>query len=117
MLRRILSEADCAECRLCCGFYESEIWEVPLIDDELAEKYPEYDFKAVNYDENGLHKCPALGESGCKLGSDKPFDCRLWPFRAMKLGEHLVIAISPLCKKLNAKPLAELSEFADAELA
>jgi hypothetical protein len=126
MLSRILNEKDCAECKLCCGFYESEIWEVPVIDDELAAITSElYDFEFVdnrrvfkiNYNKKGLHLCPALSVNGCKLGLGKPFDCKLWPFRAMKLGELTVITLSPLCKKVNGKPLAELMEFVNSELA
>jgi hypothetical protein len=126
MLNRILTEADCAECRLCCGFYESEIWEVPAIDDELAAlisgQYT-FDFVGsqrifkVNYNERGLCFCPALGANGCKLGVGKPFDCKVWPFRAMRLGGNIVITLSPLCKKLNAKPLSELVEFVNSDLA
>ncbi|MCL2637017.1 MAG: hypothetical protein FWD48_01475 [Oscillospiraceae bacterium] len=125
MLNRILTEADCAECRLCCGFYESEIWEVPIIGDELAALISgQYAFDIVNnqrvfkinYDEKGLHLCPALGKNGCRLGMSRPFDCKLWPFRAMKLGELIVITVSPLCKTVNELPLSELVEFVNLEL-
>jgi hypothetical protein len=106
MLNRILSATDCAECKLCCNFYENELWEAPI----LAEN--------ISYDERGLYFCPELGEKGCKLGeNEKPFDCRIYPFRVMKLGEFTVIALSPLCKKVNEKPLSELVSFADSELA
>ncbi|MDR2558020.1 MAG: hypothetical protein LBC86_00520 [Oscillospiraceae bacterium] len=125
MLNRILSEADCAECKLCCGFYESEIWEVPVIDDGLAalisDEY-EFDFIngnrvfKINYDEKGLCVCPALSKNGCKLGMSKPFDCKLWPFRAMKLGDSVVITISPLCKKVNGESLSKLVQFVNSDL-
>jgi len=129
MLTKILNENDCAGCRLCCGFFKSEIWEVPVIDDDLArlidEKYipgAEYDFIGsgrvfkAGYDQNGICFCPALGENGCVLEGDKPFDCKIWPFRVMKLGGFNVIALSPLCKKVNEKPLSELVRFVDEEL-
>ena len=125
MLEKILSKNDCAECKLCCGFFESEIWEVPIIDDDLFkitnEKY-EFDLSGgnrifkISYNEKGLCLCPALGENGCSLGDEKPFDCKIWPFRAMKLGEFTVIGVSPLCKKINEKPLSELREFVINEL-
>jgi hypothetical protein len=102
MLNRILTEADCARCKLCCNFYENELWEAPIIGDEVC------------YDENGLYFCPELGESGCKLGRNKPFDCEIYPFRVMKLADYIVIALSPLCKKVNNMPLSELTAlFAD----
>jgi hypothetical protein len=105
MLNRILTETDCAGCKLCCNFYEHEIWEAPIVAHEIY------------YDEEGLYFCPELGENGCKLGDEKPFDCKLWPFRVMKLGEFTVIALSPLCKKVNDKPLSELAEFVNSQLA
>ncbi|MDR2532737.1 MAG: hypothetical protein LBC82_07845 [Oscillospiraceae bacterium] len=117
MLNRILTEADCAQCRLCCSFFESEIWEMPTIDEDFTELYKDYNFGEICFDENGLYRCPALGEAGCKLGSNRPFDCKLWPFRAMKLGEFTVVTVSPLCKKVSEKPLAELSQFVNFELA
>jgi len=104
MLNRILSTADCAECKLCCNFYEHELWEAPITGEE------------VSYDERGLYFCPELGEKGCKLVSERPFDCQIYPFRVMKLGEFTVIALSPLCKKVNEKPLSELVEFVESEL-
>jgi hypothetical protein len=104
MLEKILTENDCAECKLCCNFYEHEMWEAPIINEEIC------------YDDRGLYFCPALGEDGCKLGDGKPFDCSIYPFRVMKLGEFIVIALSPLCKKVNEKPLSELAAFVEAEL-
>ena len=106
-----MSAGDCADCRLCCNFYEHEMWEAPIIGKEIC------------YDERGLYFCPELGESGgassagCKLGVDKPFDCKIYPFRVMKLGAFTVIALSPLCKKVNEKPLSEIVDFVDSELA
>lgn len=105
MLNRILTEKDCAECKLCCAFYEHEIWEAPI----LTEK--------ISYNERGLYVCPALGENGCTLGGEKPFECEIYPFRVMKLGEHAVVALSPLCRKVNEMPLSELISFVESELA
>ncbi|MCL2109823.1 MAG: hypothetical protein FWH20_10820 [Oscillospiraceae bacterium] len=110
MLEKILTENDCADCKLCCGFFESEIWEVPV--DRGGE--PLYD---ISYNEKGLYICPELSNTGCKLGADKPFDCKIWPFRVMKLGEFTAIALSPLCKKVNNLPLSRLTQFVNEHLA
>lgn len=124
MLEKILSANDCAACKLCCGFFESEIWEVPVIDDEVAGLIEaDYDYSCgervfkASYDEKGLCLCPALEKTGCKLDGNKPFDCKIWPFRAMKLGEFTVVTVSPLCKKVSEKPLSMLSKFVIEELA
>ena len=59
-----------------------------------------------------LFYCPALDhEKGCILGEDKPFDCRIWPFRVMKLDELLAITVSPVCDSVSSLPLKKLCEF------
>ena len=48
MLKNILSGNDCAKCRICCVFDKYDIWETPVVDDELYSKvmaaYPETEF-------------------------------------------------------------------------
>ncbi|MGN0688156.1 MAG: hypothetical protein ACI4KA_08630 [Oscillospiraceae bacterium] len=123
MLKKILTPVSCGECRVCCGFDESDKWEIPLIFDELrgylAVHYPdvalekrggEYVFDmSFNGDEVVL--CPMLTEKGCALGDNKPFDCRIWPFRVNRLGENNVITVSPVCKEVSSLPLKVLTDF------
>jgi len=130
MLEKILTQKDCADCRFCCTFDRDDIWEVPLIDDDLARLIPGkynldigYEFVngnrvfEISYDEKGESRCPAFRENGCGLLEDRPFDCKIWPFRAMKLGEFTVITVSPFCEKVNQLPLWELVKFVNEELA
>lgn len=121
MLKKILSGSSCAECRLCCVFDRYDIWETPVFTDVirdriLAEK-PEaefvskdggYIFKAKDLDENELFSCPALTETGCMLGDDKPFDCRIWPYRIMEIGGRRAITIASICDELYNRPLSQL---------
>lgn len=136
MLKKILSPETCGKCRVCCVFDKEDIWEIPLISKEiylnLQTERPElkmsprgknsYVFQ-MSFEENGLSYCPALSETGCTLGKNKPFDCSIWPLRVMKKDDDIVITISPVCESINpenalvkelAKELAPVI-FAEAE--
>lgn len=123
MLKNILSGNDCAKCRICCVFDKYDIWETPVVDDELYSKvmaaYPETEFiskgnsrifKCLTESEGGeLYYCPMLDKSsGCRLGDEKPFDCRIWPYRIMELNGAQVISIASICPEMYKKPLSEL---------
>lgn len=126
MLTEILSRSECAECRVCCVFDRSDVWEMPLITPDLAEKlkadYPEIKLKKISekascqvtdaeFDGEGLCTCPLLTEKGCALGENKPFDCRIWPFRVMKKGNLLLLTLSPVCGSVSSLSVAKVSEF------
>lgn len=124
MLKKILSRDTCAKCRVCCGFTEEDKWEIPLIFSELREKLGEklgdgvklvphggeYVFD-MDFDGEKVVMCPMAGERGCTLGEDKPFDCRVWPFRVNDLAGKRVITISPVCRAVFALPLETLVSF------
>lgn len=124
MLKEILSRGTCAECRICCGFDTTDLWETPVFFPELKEKIkaenPEIKFmpyknaylmKMFEPDSEGLMLCPMLTETGCALGDEKPFDCRIWPFRVMKLDSRLVITLSPICPSVQELSVKRVSEF------
>lgn len=126
MLTEILSRSRCAECRVCCVFDRSDAWEMPLITPELAkrleESRPDINLKKLSenasckvvdpqFDEKGLCACPLLTEKGCSLGEDKPFDCRIWPFRVMKKGNLLLLTLSPVCNSVSSLTVNRVSRF------
>lgn len=129
MLKKILEPKSCGSCRICCGFDESDKWEIPLVFDELKvylkEHYPEiklaprgkeYVFD-MEFDGSKVIFCPMLSENGCVLGDDKPFDCRIWPFRVNDFcGKH-VITVSPVCGTVSELPLKMLSDFVEGDFA
>lgn len=130
MLKKILDKKTCAECKLCCIFDRYDIWETPVFDEDTKKKLESfkntefvpkdggYIFKAEKFDDEGLFTCPALDpEKGCILGDEKPFDCRIWPYRIMKIGEKRVIAIAGICETMYNKPLSELVGFLKEGLA
>ena len=136
MLKKILSPETCGKCRVCCVFDQNDLWEIPLFSKEkynnIKSEHPELELIPrgennyvfdMKFTDNGLTYCPALSETGCTLGENKPFDCRIWPLRAMKKDDDIVITISPVCKSVdpeNSKVKALVEElapiiFAEAE--
>ena len=129
MLKNILSPSQCADCRLCCIFDRHELGEIPVISDEmknsLTELYPQLEFVSygkswlfrMKESSDGMYYCPMLSDNGCTLRDSKPFDCRIWPYCIMQLGENIVITISPLCSAMYSLPLNRLVEELDMGLA
>lgn len=130
MLKKILNGKVCAKCKLCCGFDKSDVWEMPVFTEEIRDRIrsmkpeTEFEIKADGYrfctgeiDDNQLIYCPALTENGCILGDDKPFDCRIWPFRIMDIQGKRAITIASICEELYNRPLAELVKFLEDGLA
>lgn len=129
MLKKILDQKSCGKCRVCCGFIESDKWEIPLVFDELkaciAERYPEVKLTPrgnehvfdMQFDGDRVIFCPMLTDTGCILGDDKPFDCRIWPFRVNSFEGRNVITVSPVCGTVSELPLRALTEFVQGEFA
>lgn len=126
MLTEILSREACAKCRVCCVFDKDDIWEIPVISPETAEYIKKnidenaelepyedgYRFVMQFKDGDELTYCPMLTEKGCALGDNKPFDCRVWPFRVNRISENLLgITVSPVCETVSALPVSKLSTF------
>ena len=132
MLTRLLSRETCAKCRLCCVFDHYDVWETPVLSQEIknnAEKIlPDaefvskgtrsYLFRIREFDEDDLFRCPLLDQSkGCMLGTEKPFDCQIWPFRIMELDGRQAITIAPICDAMMAQPIGNLLSFLKEGLA
>ncbi len=124
MLKKILSPKSCAECRLCCIFDSSDIWEMPVFSGETAEilrkSLPDTEFipcgsgyilRTKEISGTEIISCPALTEKGCMLGDSKPFDCRIWPFRIMEIGGRRAITVASICSEIYNRPLSQLVEF------
>ncbi len=127
MLKKLLSREECANCKICCSFDDYDIWETPIIDEELKVNVlklnPEQKFVAKGNSsilrmekdtEEDLYFCSVLDrQKGCLLGDEKPFDCRIWPFRVMRLDQRLVITLSPVCPVVQTRPLSLIKEVCD----
>ena len=121
MLKNILTGNDCASCKICCIFDKYDIWETPVLDENLKklveERFPEISFVQkgdgwifrMEEAEDELYYCPMLDhKTGCRLKDDKPFDCRIWPYRIMSLGGKRVISMASICPTMYSKSLKEL---------
>ena len=122
MLSSILKKSDCASCKFCCSFRRQSLWETPVFTKENAEElqkfFPHVQFRSAgsssktpdlsllyktnNPDEEAA--CPFLDrEKGCSLPPElKPFDCSIWPFRAVRVGaQEIAVALTPTCPVFN----------------
>jgi len=127
MLRKLLTPEQCAKCKYCCGFVESDRWEIPLFAGEKERRTAE-SFAPVKqlpntkscvfsmeFDGDRLIMCPAASEHGCLLGENRPFDCRVWPFRVMSLGKIRVITLSTVCPAAHDMKTGEVAAFVNAD--
>lgn len=132
MLTKLLSRATCADCQLCCVFDRYDVWETPILSEEIRQKAEEllpdaefirkgkesYLFRIRELDEDDLFRCPLLDPAkGCMMGTEKPFDCKIWPFRIMELGGRQAITIAPICDAMTAQPIGILLDFLKEGLA
>lgn len=127
MINKLLSKEECAKCKICCSFDSYDLWETPYITKGLASKIlqdyaPEQKFvkkdthfllKMDKEPQADLYFCSLLDrDKGCILGDDKPFDCKIWPFRIMALNDTKVITLSPICPAVIKKPMEEIVDVA-----
>ncbi len=131
MLKQILSAESCARCRYCCIFTKEDIWEIPFITSELKQYISDNimrDCTFVPYRDGHVFKmdfmpdgnayCPMLVGKGCILGDEKPFDCKIWPFRVMrKKNGKLVLALSTDCPSVATIPSKDLNNFLNSGFA
>lgn len=143
MLSSILSKRECAECKFCCSFRRKSLWETPVFTKKETEKlqrlYSGVQFRPVGnnsftFDISGKYKtddseeeapCPFLdSKKGCILHEElKPFDCKIWPLRAVKIkaddssgAEKLAVALTPTCPAINKVPLEKVRELVNSGL-
>ena len=132
MLTGIFSPSKCAECKLCCNFHRNSAWETPALEADLIFHLHELcvplvkradgttsfylDFKTDSPDE--VANCPMLDpNSGCILPREmRPFECRIWPIRAMRKSGRMTIGIYRNCAALDNRAFAALRTAALHEL-
>ena len=137
MLSSILKKSDCASCKFCCSFRRQSLWETPVFSKEttakLKELFPNAKFRpaekqSMTIDLSMLYKtnnpdeevpCPFLDSSnGCVLPPElKPFDCSIWPFRAIRKNDgELAVALTPTCPAINKVPREKITELVQSGL-
>jgi len=114
------------------------LWEIPVFTAENIEAiriaHPEYlkelkisgkdGLLRASYDLSDRYKtenpdeevpCPFLDPSnGCILSfEEKPFDCKIWPFRAVKFPDgQSCVALTPSCRVINSLDFETVKSFA-----
>ena len=140
MLSSILKKSTCANCKFCCSFRRQSLWETPVFNEEamheLKKLFPSVKFRkagdsnqSYTFDISEEYKtqdseeevpCPFLNpKNGCSLSAElKPFDCKIWPLRAVKESENssISIALSPTCPAINKLPLNQIKDLLDSGL-
>ena len=141
MLSSILAKSDCAACKFCCSFRRTSLWETPVFSaadlPALKALAPTAKFRATGtsgssytFDISDQYKtsdpneealCPFLDPSrGCTLPTElKPFDCKIWPLRAVSVPKQtesgpaqLAVALTPTCPAINKVPLQKVCDLA-----
>lgn len=117
MLKNVLSGKQCASCRICCSFVKKDAWEAPIFTETEMEKILKAGIRGDRFqafmDEDGntvyravyefqsekeILLCPCLDEkTGCLLGEQKPFACKIWPLRICQEDGQLVLGIADCC--------------------
>lgn len=159
MLSSILAKSDCAACKFCCSFRRSSLWETPVFPaadlPKLQKLNPEARFRqagkdSYTFDLTGSYKssdiaeeapCPFLDpRRGCTLPTDlKPFECKIWPLRAVRTPQSVIsaanpdtpensasphtpatstisVALTPTCPAINKVPLDQVRKLAESGL-
>ena len=122
MLSSILKKSDCASCKFCCSFRRQSLWETPVFTKDSVEQlksiFPDVKFRSVGNSSMTVElsdcyttdnpeeeaPCPFLDTSkGCVLPLElKPFDCSIWPFRAVYIKQkEISVALTPTCPAIN----------------
>lgn len=138
MLSELMSKDTCAACRYCCSFKSTSLWELPTFPEDVIKKLADdkgfkytlqeshahsfglFDLKGEYQSANPAEEvpCPFLDRStGCTLNEkDKPFDCKLWPFRVMRKDGLLLLTISIACPSIMSWELEQLRSYAQEKL-
>ncbi len=88
-------------------------------------KYPDFvpvgaeqTFASPELHGDALFVCPMLQETGCMMGAEKPFDCKIWPFRMMQdTAGKARIAVASYCSGMKSYSDAQLCDFLSQGLA
>ena len=136
MLSAILDKSTCATCKFCCSFRRTSLWETPIFPAADLEKLqalnPQARFRqagkdSYTFDLTASYKttdaaeeapCPFLDpSSGCTLPPElKPFECKIWPLRAVRTQESISVALTPTCPAINKVPPEQVRELVTSGL-
>lgn len=133
-----MSADTCAQCKYCCSFKSTSLWELPTFPAEAVKKLAKDTDAKFSIEKDGKYSfarpdlsgeylsanpaeevpCPFLDtDTGCSLSeTDKPFDCKLWPLRVMRREDHLLLTMSIACPSIMTWELEQLRSYAQEKL-
>lgn len=86
------------------------------VSPKLTPAGTEQTFAAPSLQGEELFLCPMLSDTGCTMGEQKPFDCKIWPFRMMRdLSGRVRIAAAAYCPGMEQYTDAQLVAFLKEE--
>ncbi len=112
MLKKILKRETCAQCRICCVYDDSDVWDAPgFTEEEYKENKDKTEasfsqrddglyYLQMEKDSEGIYTCPCLSDRGCTLGDSRPLRCSLWPLYIINTEHGLGFALSPVCPEV-----------------
>lgn len=112
MITNILSRKTCAQCKYCCSYTDEDLWDAPgFTKEEFQELSKIYNFPAISHNnlyylkmsknEVGEYTCPLLTFNGCRLDTNKPFKCAIWPLYVVHYKNQIAIAVSDVCPEIS----------------
>lgn len=119
MIGAVLSKDTCKDCKNCCWYTGVDIWDAPgftkaelerakqLVSDPVYENRGLFFFKMEKH--QGKYSCPLLSETGCLLGTKKPFKCAIWPLYVVHIDNRLALAVSNECPSVYQMSNEELT--------
>ncbi len=107
MIGAVLARETCIACKNCCWYTDADVWDAPGFTKDELERAKRFSAAPI-YEDHGLfffkmekhqgqYTCPLLCETGCLLGSEKPFKCAIWPLYAVHIDSHVALAVSNEC--------------------
>jgi hypothetical protein len=131
MLEPLLTKSHCAACKKCCTFEAMELQDAPLFTSETREivlrdidptagfipRGNMWQIELRRISGTDKYVCPVLDSAeGCRLGNQRPFDCRSFPFYVMRQGEEVVLALSPICPVITESERVAIDRVLDSGL-
>ncbi|MEW6008652.1 MAG: YkgJ family cysteine cluster protein [Candidatus Omnitrophota bacterium] len=127
-LKQIVPKEICSKCEVCCRFSEQNSVFAPhlleadlkmLFEAGLSQEIIE-GFRFKLREENSLYLCPCFKKekNRCKFYSERPLECRLYPFLLARKNDKIFLAMDSKCPwvneqiiKKNTKYIKYLKEF------
>lgn len=102
MMRQYVCQSFCLVCQGCCRFRQKDsCWQPKLLNEEkkklLTKVYLVFNSKENNFVCSSLN----LKNNQCKIYSQRPLDCRLYPFLLNRKKNKVYLAVDLNCPQVK----------------